>query len=185
MSANHRQVSEQLESCESSGGDAPLADPTATLPQAAILSPPEVSEQLESCESSGGDAPLAGTLPPASIPSPPVVRKCVLSIVIGLLVMSFLEILFHYMELSCTCVQNKFAAHMRRYRRLLKILDSFDDPPPTAAVSTSSCLAAQGDHPQSEATPSIHLKPVPMVSLLLQIMALTLDMRKQLLVTVY
>ena len=76
MSANHPQVSEQLESCESSGGDAPLTDTTATLPQAAILSSPAVSEQLESCELSGGDAPLTDTLPPASVPSPPVVRTC-------------------------------------------------------------------------------------------------------------
>ena len=84
MSANHRQVSEQLESCESSGGDPPLADPTATLPQAAVLSPPAVSEQLESCESSGGDAPLAdptGTLQQAAVLlSPPAVsKKCVYS----------------------------------------------------------------------------------------------------------
>ena len=75
-SANHLQVSEQLESCESSGGDAPLTDTTATLPQAAVLSSPAVSEQLESYESSGGDAPL----PQAAVLSPPVVsKKCVYS----------------------------------------------------------------------------------------------------------
>ena len=172
MSANHPQVSEQLETYESSGGDAPLTDTTATLPQAAVLSSPAVSEQLESCESSGGDAPLTDTLPPASVPSPPVVRTCVLSIVqiyilFGLLVMRFLDPI--PLPGTVLYLQNKFAAHMRRYRRLLKILDSFDDTPTTAAVSTSSCLAAQGDLPLLEATPSIDLKPVPMVSLLLQI----------------
>ena len=64
---------------------------------------------------------------------------------------------------------------MRRYRRLLKILDSFDDSPPPTSVSTSSCLSVQGDLPLSEATPS---KPVPLVSLMVQKMALTLDMLK-------
>ena len=71
-------MSEQLESCELSGGDAPLTDTTATQPQAAILSPPVVSEQLESYESSGGDAPLTNTTatqPQAAVLSPPVVSR--------------------------------------------------------------------------------------------------------------
>ena len=89
-------MSDQLESYESSGGDAPLTNTTVTQPQAVVLSTPAVSKQLESCKSSGGDAPLTDTLPLASVPSPPVVRKCLLSIVqiyiqVGLLVMSFLD----------------------------------------------------------------------------------------------
>ena len=82
-SANHLQVSKQLESYESSGGDAPLTDTTATLPQATVLSPPAVSELLESYESSGGDAPVTdttATLPQAPILSLPVVsKKCAYS----------------------------------------------------------------------------------------------------------
>ena len=99
-------VSEQLESCKLSGGDAPLTDTTATQPQAAILSPPVVSEQLESCELSGGDAPLTDTLPLASVPSPPVVRNCLLSIVqIYIQVGLHCYELLRSLELSCTCVQ--------------------------------------------------------------------------------
>ena len=83
MSSNHPQVSEQLESYESSGGDAPLTDTTATLPQATVLSPPAVSKQLESYESSGGDTPLTdttATLPQATVLSLPVVsKKCAYS----------------------------------------------------------------------------------------------------------
>ena len=71
-------MSEQLESCELSGGDAPLTDTTATQPQATILSPLVVSEQLESYELSGGDAPLTDTTatqPQAAILSPTVVSR--------------------------------------------------------------------------------------------------------------
>ena len=64
------QCTSQLESCESSGGDAPLTDTTATQPQAVVL--------VSSYESSGGDAPLTDTTatkPQATLLSPPVVSR--------------------------------------------------------------------------------------------------------------
>ena len=107
MSANHPQVSEQLESYESSGGDAPSTDTTATLPQAAILSSPAVSEQLESCESSGGDAPLTdttATLPQAAVLSSPAVSEQ-------------LDISLHcYSELASSMVGVDFASQFLHHK---------------------------------------------------------------------